>query len=107
MTGIEYTQLIQMISDLPILVKRGGKDAEQVKAFLEDAKDAFDNAKLDEERVALFAGITLVVIKGYAGLKRFNLFNWDPLKAFRLAADDLARTLNFVRYKALRNLKSV
>ncbi len=103
----QLRELLTLVDEIPKLTKKFGKDGEYITAFFEDAKDAINVASTDEEKVALFNSLTLVVLKGIQGtkgFKLFNLFNFDPLKDMRLKCDDVARLLDFKRYKALRKL---
>jgi hypothetical protein len=95
-----------MVDEIPGLVRKFGKDGEKVKAFVEDAREAIDKATTDEQKVALYGALMLVMlmaIEGLRGLKRFNIFA-DPFKPMRIKCDDVARIMDFKRYKALRNI---
>jgi len=100
-------QLIRVINDVPILVARYGKDGQQMEAFVEDVKEAIKATESEEEQVLLFSALTLILLKAVEGIRRFKIWNfgsWDIFKPMRLRCDELARLLDFKRYKALRNL---
>lgn len=107
MDSQQIAQLLQALADLPVLVKRFGKDGQQLEAFVEDAKKAVAAAKTDEERAALFGSLTLVVLLALRGVRDFKWFNpgsYDMFKPMRLKCDEVAKIANFVEYKKLRNL---
>lgn len=106
MTVEQYAQIMSMASQVPALLVKYKSDGEEVAAFMDDFKDSLKGLT-DEQYAALFEGILLIVLKGVKGVKNFKWYNtgsWDVTKEMRLACDNLARTMNFERYKKLRNL---
>ena len=103
----QLRQLADLIDQIPGLVKRFGKDGQQIEAFVNDAKAAINAAKTDEQKTLLFGSLTLVLLKGYKGVKEFKVYNpstWDIFKEMRLECDNIARAANFEEYKKLRKL---
>jgi hypothetical protein len=97
----QVNKINDLVKGIPDLRKRLGKDGEQIEAFYEDAKEALLNASGDTERELVLSSLVLVALKARECTRTFS---FDPLKPFRLLCDDVARTLNFKRYKALRKL---
>lgn len=103
----QLRQLADLIDQIPGLVKRFGKDGQQIEAFVNDAKAAMKGLKKDEDVAILFGSLTLVILKALEGIKNFKVYNpstWDLFKAMRLECDKVAIAANFENYKKLRNL---
>ena len=98
----QILRLTNLVNEIPDLVKRLKKDGEQIKAFIDDAQDAVNLAKTDEEKMLIFSSVTLVMLKFKDCARKWS---FDPFKPARLKADDIARLLSFERYKKLRNIK--
>lgn len=101
----QLEQLNVIFKDIPALTARFGKDAKQMEAFVQDAKDAaFHNPLMLGEMID---SLLIVYLKAMEGIRDFKWFlpgTWDTFKKARLQCDDIARIMDFKRYKALRNL---
>lgn len=104
---IDITKLTELGNELPILLKRFGKDGKYVEAFALDFQDAVKKVKKPEEVTALFTVLTIVVLKAQEGARDFKVYSpntWDVFKKMRIFCDDVAKASSFERYKKLRNL---
>lgn len=93
-------KLQTILDDLPKMVKRMGKDGAQVEAFWQDAQDAIKKAK-EEDKQLIYGALLLVLLTAKDCTRKFS---FDPFKPLRFKCDDIARLLNFERYKKMRNL---
>jgi hypothetical protein len=97
----QILKLNALIADVPNFVKRMGKDGQQIEAFWLDAQDAVKASKTDEERVLIFSSLMLVMLVAKNCTRKFS---FDPFKPLRFKCDEIAKVLNFERYKRFRNL---
>lgn len=97
----QLLELTNLNNEIPNLVKKLGKDGTQIEAFFLDAEDALKESKTDEERVLIIQSLTLVLLTIRDCARKWS---FDPFKPLRLKCDDIARVLDFKRYKKLRNL---
>lgn len=106
LTTTQITELGTILTEIPSLITKAGKDGQQINAFYLDAKDALTAAGSSAaDQDLIYSTLLLVVLTARnLSIKSFSLFNWDPFKPTRLTCDQVAMTLNFVRYKKLRNL---
>jgi len=96
----QIKEITTLINDIPNLIKRMGKDGSQIQAFWEDSSDALKKATI-EERVIISNALLLVMLVAKDCTRKFS---FDPFKPLRIKCDEVARALNFERYKKLRNL---
>ncbi len=101
LTAEQIAQLTKIVGDIPALVKKMGKDGEQIKAFWDDAQDALKEAKSDLEKTLTLGALMTVMLVAKDCTRKWS---FDPFKPLRIKCDDVARLLNFERYKKLRNL---
>lgn len=99
-TDEQVKKIGQHVQDIPDLIKRMGKDGQQIEAFWQDANDAYKSATAAEK--IYISNILLKVMLVAKNCTR--KFSFDPFKPLRLECDEIARLLNFERYKKLRNL---
>ena len=97
----QILQLTTLINDVPNFVSRMGKDGKQIEAFWLDAQDAVKASKTDEEKTLIFSSLMLVMLVAKDCTRKFS---FDPFKPLRVKCDEVARILNFERYKKFRNL---
>lgn len=77
------------------------EDQKRIRLFQQDWEEAFRIA-LEAKDAAKIAA--LLEVWPALAMKLPTGFSMDPFKGFRLLADDFARALNFLRYKARRKL---
>jgi hypothetical protein len=97
----QVLKLTELINGTPALLKRMGKDGAQVEAFWLDAKDKIDATKSEADKALIYGALMLVMLIAKDCTRKFS---FDPFKPLRLKCDEVARLLNFERYKKLRNL---
>lgn len=97
----QILELTNIINGIPDFVKRMGKDGQRVEAFFMDAKDLLGKVQTDEEKTLIYGALLMVTLVAKDCTRKFS---FDPFKRLRLKCDDIARLLDFPRYKKLRNL---
>lgn len=100
LTEEQIKQIGKHVQDLPDLIKRMGKDGQQIEAFWQDANDLLKKAGPEEKLMVSNIMLKVMLVAKNCTRK----FSWDPFKPLRLECDQVARILNFERYKKLRNL---
>ena len=95
--AVDLIYLANLLTGAARTLGTWGKDGKQVQAFYDDWNDAFNASTLEERQALAAVGLFLAS-------KLPRRFSWDPFKPMRIAADDVARQLDFKRYKALRGI---
>lgn len=96
----QLNELGNISNGLEGMFKTLGNDGKQIEAFWNDFIDCFKSAKNQEQRELILGVMGMLLIKA-----RSVKLSLDPFKPVRIQCDDIARLLNFERYKKLRNLK--
>lgn len=95
--------MLKVAEEIERIAGTANKDVRRLKAFVEDFRELFEQAKTAEERSQLITIPYLIAMKAAEGAAKFRWYKpstHDFLRGMRAAAIEIARAFNFRRYLA-------